>query len=182
MVYIFTKRLSNGLTSHCTTISLLSGLLATLKLEKIKKLINWPKKLQNSRANLILQPLQQAIKHVNAFLSNGNRYREINTRMDDMLLQTTSPHFFNPSPILKPYTTREKSLAILFNSEQVIATLKTTTNPQFSQKVYSAFVKRNYKHISISSTHVPNMRTTAKFFTISQALYTHQIFLGQNKM
>ena len=50
--------------------------------------------------------------------------------MDDMPLQTTSPHLFNPTPILKPCqdTTKEKFLATLFNAEQVIATLETTTD------------------------------------------------------
>ena len=88
-----------------------------------------------------------------------------------MSLQTASSHFFNPSPILKPCTTKEKSLAILFNVEQVMATLETTTNPKFSQKVYPAFVEKKYKYISTLLTHAPNMKTTAKSFAMFQALY-----------
>ena len=147
----------------------------------MKKPINQPKKLQNSRANLILQPLQQAIKYMNTFLPNGNRYREVNPKMDNIPLQTTFLHLFNPPPILKSCTTKEKSLVTLFNTEQVIATLKTTTDLQFSQKVYPASVKRKYKYVSTSSTHVPNIRTTAKSSAMSQAPYIYQIFLEQNK-
>ena len=54
-----------------------------------------------------------------------------------------------------------------------MATLETTTNLQFLQKVYPALVERNYKHMSTSSIHAPNMRTTAKFSAISQAPYTY---------
>jgi len=64
---------------------------------------------------------------MNVFLPNGNEHGEINTRMNDMLLQTASPYLFNLLSILKPYATKEKSLAILFNLEQVMTTLKTTT-------------------------------------------------------
>ena len=126
--------------------------------------------MQKSRANLILQPLQQAIEYVNTILPNRNEYREINPKIDDIPLQAT---LFNPPPKSKPYTTKEKSLAILFNAKQVIATLKTTTNLQFSQKVYPTLVERKYKHMSTSSTHVPNMRTTSKSFAIFQAPYTY---------
>ena len=143
----------------------------------MKKLINQLKKLQNSRANLILQSLQQAIKHVNTYLPNGNRYGEINPRMSNMLLQTVSLHLFNLSPILKPYITKEKSLATLSNVEQVMATLKTTTNLQFPQRVYPALIERNYKYMSTSSIPAPNMRPTTKFSAISQALHIYQIFL-----
>jgi len=101
--------------------------------------------------------------------------------MDDMPLQTTSPHLFNPTPILKPCTTKEKFLATLFNAEQVTATLETTTDLQFLQKVYPALVEKKYKHMSTSSTHAPNMRTTTKSSAMSQAPYTYQISLGQNK-
>ena len=114
-------------------------------------------------------------------LPNGNGYGEIDLKMDDMALQTTFPHPFNLSPILKPCITKEKSLAALSNVEQVTATLETTTDPQFLQKVYFALVKKKYKHISISSTCASNMRTTAKPSTISQTSYICQISLEQNK-
>ena len=96
-------------------------------------------------------------------------------------MQTIFPHFSNPPPILKPCTTKEKSLATLSNAEEVMATLETTTNPQFLQKAYPAFVEKKYKHISTSSTQAPNMRTTAKSSTMSQAPYICQISLEQNK-
>ena len=48
-----------------------------------------------------------------------------------MALQTAFSYSFNLPPILKPYITKEKSLATLSNVEQIMATLKTTTNPQF---------------------------------------------------
>jgi len=98
-----------------------------------------------------------------------------------MALQTAFPHLFNPSSILKPCATKEKSLAALFNAEQFMATLETTINLQFLQKAYPALVEKKYKHISISLTHVPNMRTTAKSFAMSQAPYIYQISLEQNK-
>jgi len=98
-----------------------------------------------------------------------------------MALQTIFPHLFNIPPILKPCTTKEKSLATLSNAEQIMATLETTTNPQFLQKAYPAFVEKKYKHISTLSTHAPNMRTTAKSSTMSQAPYICQISLEQNK-
>jgi len=110
---------------------------------------------------------------VNIFLPNGNRYGEINPRMNNMLLQAVSLHFFNLSPILKPYTTKKKYLATLSNTEQVMATLKTITNLQFPQRVYPALIERNYKYMSTSSTPAPNMRTTTKFSAISQALYIY---------
>ena len=176
-----TKRLSDSLTPHHTTISLSSSLLAILKSEEMKKLINQQKKLQNSRANLILQPLQQAVKHTNICLPNGNGYEEINLKMDDIALQTTFPHLFNLPPILKPCVTKEKSLATLSNAEQVIATLETTTNLQFLQKTYPALIEKKYKYVSILSIYAPNMRTTAKSSTMSQALYIYQIYLEQNK-
>ena len=53
-----------------------------------------------------------------------------------------------------------------------MATLETTTNLQFPQKVYSAFVEKKYKHINTLSIYTSNMRTTAKFSIMSQALYT----------
>jgi len=108
---------------------------------------------------------------VNICLPNGNRYGEIDLKMDDMALQTAFPHPFNLSPILKPCVTREKSLAVLSNAEQVTATLETTTDPQFLQKAYPALVEKKYKHISTSLTHAPNMRTTAKFSAMSQTSY-----------
>ena len=37
-------------------------------------------------------------------------------------------------------------------------------------------MERNYKHMSTLSTYIPNLRTTTKFFTISQALYIPDIF------
>jgi len=118
---------------------------------------------------------------VNICLSNRNGYREIDLKMDDMALQTAFPHPFNLSPILKPCITKEKSLATLSNTEQVTATLETTTNPQFLQKAYSALVEKKYKHVSISSTHAPNMRTTTKSSAMSQTPYICQISLEQNK-
>ena len=118
---------------------------------------------------------------MNICLPNGNGYGEINLKIDDMALQTTFPHLFNLPPILKPCATKEKYLAILFNAEQVMATLETTTNPQFLQKAYPALVEKKYKHISTSSTHAPNMRTTTKFSAMSQAPYICQISLEQNK-
>jgi len=110
---------------------------------------------------------------MNTFLPNRNRYGEIEPKMDNMPLQTASLYLFNLSPILKPCTTKEKSLATLFNAEQVIATLKTTTNLQFPQKVYPALVGKKYKYVSTSSTHAPNMRITAKSSAMSQALYIY---------
>jgi len=62
-----------------------------------------------------------------------------------------------------------------------MATLETTTNLQFLQKVYPALVEKKYKHISTSSTCAPNMRTTAKSSAMSQTPYIYQIFLEQNK-
>jgi len=105
---------------------------------------------------------------VNICLPNGNGYREIDL---NMALQTAFPHLFNLPPILKPCITKEKSLATLSNTEQVTATLETTTDPQFLQKAYSALVEKKYKHISTSSTHAPNMRTTAKSSAMSQTPY-----------
>jgi len=99
--------------------------------------------------------------------------KSINPRMNNMPLQTVSLHLFNLSPILKPYATKEESLAVLSNSEQVMATLETTTNLQFPQKVYSALVERKYKYMSTSSIPAPNMRTTTKSSAISQALYIY---------
>ena len=55
-----------------------------------------------------------------------------------------------------------------------MATLKTTTNLQFPQKVYYALVEKKYKHVSTSFTHTPNIRIIAKSSAMSQAL-------GQNK-
>jgi len=81
---------------------------------------------------------------MNICLPNGNGYGEIDLKMDDMALQTTFPHPFNLPPILKPYITKEKSLATLSNAEQVMATLETTTDPQFLQKAYSALVEKKY--------------------------------------
>jgi len=98
-----------------------------------------------------------------------------------MALQTAFPHSFNLSPILKPCVTKEKSLAILSNAEQVTATLETTTNLQFLQKAYPALVEKKYKHVNTSSIHAPNMRTTAKSSVISQTPYICQISLEQNK-
>jgi len=118
---------------------------------------------------------------VNICLPNGNRYREVDLKMDDIALQTTFPYLFNISPILKPCITKEKSLATLCNAEQVIATLETTTNLQFLQKAYPALIEKKYKHGNTSLTHAPNMRTTAKFSAIFQALYICQISLEQNK-
>ena len=82
-----------------------------------------------------------------------------------MALQTAFPHLFNPSPILKPYATKEKSLTTLYNAEQVMATLETTTNPQFLQKAYSALVEKKYKYRN--TLHAPNMRTTTKSSAMS---------------
>ena len=90
-----------------------------------------------------------------------------------MVLQTTFPHLFNPPPILKPCVTKEKSLTILYNAEQVTATSETTTDPQFLQKVYPALVEKKYKHRNISLTHTSNMITTVKSSTMSQALYIY---------
>jgi len=118
---------------------------------------------------------------VNICLPNRNRYGEIDIKTDNMALQTAFPHLFNLPPILKPCITKEKSLAILSNAEQVMATLETTTNPQFLQKAYSALVEKKYKHVSTSSTCVPNMRITAKSSAMSQTLYICQISLEQNK-
>jgi len=103
---------------------------------------------------------------MNTCLPNGNRYGEINSKW---IICPCKLH----SPILKPCATKEKSLAALFNAEQVTATLKTTTDSQFLQKAYPALVKKKYKHVSTSSTHAPNMRTTAKFSTMSQAPYIY---------
>jgi len=118
---------------------------------------------------------------VNICLPNGNEYREIDLKMDDIALQTTSSHLFNLPPILKPCIIKEKSLAALSNAEQVMATLETTTNPQLLQKAYPALVEKKYKHISTLSTCAPNMRTTAKSSAMSQAPYIYQISLEQNK-
>jgi len=118
---------------------------------------------------------------VNICLPNRNGYKEINLKTDDMVLQTAFSHPFNLPPILKPCVTKEKFLATLSNAEQVIATLKTTTNLQFFQKAYSALVEKKYKHVSTSSTYAPNMRTTAKSSAISQTPYIYQISLEQNK-
>ena len=147
----------------------------------MKKPINQLKKLQNSKANLILQLLQQAIKYMNTFLPNENRYGEINPKMDNMPLQTIFSYPFNLPPILKLCKIKQKSFTILFNIKQIIATLQTTTNPQFSQKVYSVLVNRKYEHVSTSFTHTSNIRTT-KSSTISHVLYIYQIFLEQNKI
>jgi len=98
-----------------------------------------------------------------------------------MALQTTFPHLFNPPPILKPCATKEKSLATLCNAEQIIATSETTTNLQFLQKAYPALVEKKYKHRNTSSIYAPNMKTTAKSSTMSQAPYIYQISLEQNK-
>ena len=68
---------------------------------------------------------------MNICLPNRNEYGEIDLKTDNMALQTTFPHSFNLPPILKPYVTKEKSLATLSNVEQVMATLETTTNLQF---------------------------------------------------
>ena len=87
-------------------------------------------------------------------------------------MQTAFPHLSNPPPILKPCTTKEKSLAVLFNTEQVTATLETTTNLQFFQKAYPALVVKRYKHISTSLTYAPNTRTTAK----SSACYKTKVW------
>jgi len=62
-----------------------------------------------------------------------------------------------------------------------MATLETTTNPQFLQKAYSALMEKKYKHVSISLARAPNMRTTAKSSTMSQTPYIYQISLEQNK-
>ena len=118
---------------------------------------------------------------MNTCLSNGNEYGEIDL-IDDMALQTTFSHLFNLLSILKLCATKEKSLAALFNAEQVMAILETTTNPQFLQKAYSVFVEKKYKYISISLIYAPNIRTTAKSSIISQALYICQISLEQNKI
>ena len=118
---------------------------------------------------------------MNIYLPNGNGYGEINLKTDDMALQTAFSYFFNLSSILKPCVTKEKSLAALSNKEQIMATLETTTDPQFLQKAYPALVKKKYKYVSTSLIHALNMRTTAKFSTMSQALYICQISLEQNK-
>jgi len=62
-----------------------------------------------------------------------------------------------------------------------MATLETTTDLQFLQKAYPALVEKKYKHGNTLSTHAPNMRTTAKFSTMFQALYICQMSLEQNK-
>jgi len=54
---------------------------------------------------------------MNTCLPNGNGYGEIDLKMDNMALQTAFPHLFNLPPILKPCTTKEKSLATLCNAE-----------------------------------------------------------------
>ena len=118
---------------------------------------------------------------MNTCLPNGNRYGEINLKIDDMALQTTFPYLFNLFPILMPCATKEKSLTTLYNAEQVTATLETTTNLQFLQKAYPALVEKKYKHGNTSLTHAPNMRTTAKSSAMSQVLYICQISLEQNK-
>ena len=120
---------------------------------------------------------------MNICLSNGNKYGEIDLKIDNMPLQTTFSHLFNLLPILKSCVTKEKSLAALFNTKQVTATLKTTTNLQFLYKAYSALTEKKYKYISISSTHTSNIRTTAKSSVISQASYICQISISlkQNK-
>jgi len=119
---------------------------------------------------------------MNICLPNGNGYGEIDLKMDNIALQTTSFHLFNLPPILNPCITKEKSLATLSNAEQVTATLETTTNPQFLQKAYPALVEKKYKHTSTLLTHAPNMRTTVKSSTMSQAPYICQIFLEQTKV
>jgi len=40
-----------------------------------------------------------------------------------------------------------------------------------SAVAYSALIEKKYKYISISSTNISNIRTTAKFSAISQASY-----------
>jgi len=62
------------------------------------------------------------------YLPNRNKYGEINPKINGILLQTASLYLFNLPSILKSYITKEKSLAVLFNAEQIMATLKTTTN------------------------------------------------------
>ena len=52
---------------------------------------------------------------MNRCLPNGNRYGEINLKIDDIALQTTFLHLFNLPFILKSCTTKEKSLAALCN-------------------------------------------------------------------
>jgi len=118
---------------------------------------------------------------MNICLPNGNRYGEIDLKTVDMALQTAFPHLFNLPPIVKPCVTKEKSLAALSNAEQVMATLETTTDPQFLQKAYPALVEKKYKHVSTSSTRAPNTRTTAKSSAMSQTPYICQISLEQNK-
>jgi len=76
---------------------------------------------------------------MNTCLLNRNGYREIDLKIDNMTLQTISPYFFNLSSILESCATKEKSLATLCNIEQVMATLETTTDPQFLQKAYSCY-------------------------------------------
>ena len=90
-----------------------------------------------------------------------------------MALQTAFLLLFNLLPILKPCITKEKSLAVLSNVEQVTATLETTTDTQFLQKAYSVFVEKKYKHVSTSLTCASNMRTITKSFTMSQTLYIY---------
>jgi len=65
---------------------------------------------------------------MNIYLQNRNKYREINLKIDNIALQTVFLYLFNPLSILKPYATKRKSLATLFNVEQITATLETTTN------------------------------------------------------
>ena len=166
MAYIFYQKALRWLDSsphHHLSISWSPGHTKIRGNEKADKLAKEAAKLQ-IRANLILQPLQQDVKHVNTCLPNGNGYGEIDLKM---ALQTVFPHLSNPPPILKPCAAKEKSLAALFNAEQVMTTLETTTDPQFLQKAYPALVEKKYKHISTSSTHAPNMRTTAKSSAMS---------------
>ena len=181
MVYIFYQKVLRWLNFLPHHYSLSLSLLAILKLEEMKKLINQQKKLQNFRVNLILQPLQQVVKHMNTYLPNGNEYREIDLKIDNMALQTIFPYLFNQPSNLKSCTTKEKYFATLCNAEQITVTLETTINLQFLQKTYSALLEKKYKHGNISLTYTPNMRTTTKFSTMSQAPYICQISLKQNK-
>ena len=168
MVYIFYQKVLRWLNFLPHYYSLSLSLLVILEM---KKLINWQKKLQNFRVNLILQPLQQVVKHMNTYLPNGNEYREIDLKIDNMALQTIFPYLFNPPSNLKSCTTKEKYFATLCNAEQITVTLETTINLQFLQKTYSALLEKKYKHGNTSLTYTPNMRTTTKFSTMSQAPY-----------
>ena len=90
---------------------------------------------------------------MNTCLPNRNRNGKIDLKTDDIALQTVFLYLFNLPPTLKPYTTKEKSLAALCNTKQVMATSETTTNSQFLQKVYPALVEKKYKYVNTSSTH-----------------------------